>query len=75
MSKKGLNDQQKTTNNEESPEPTSEMRQPVSEEERYAKIAETAYFLAEQRCFQGDLALDDWLRAEAEINARMSGTE
>ena len=75
MSKNDLNEQQKTTDNEKSPEPTSEMRQPVSEEERYAKIAETAYFLAEQRCFQGDLALDDWLRAEAKINACLSGAE
>ncbi len=33
-------------------------------------IAETAYLFAEQRGFQGDVALDDWLRVEAEINAR-----
>ncbi len=32
------------------------------------------YFtVAEQRGFRGDAALDDWLRAEAEISARLPG--
>ena len=42
----------------------------VSDEVRNVMIAETAYLFAEQRGFQGDVALDDWLRVEAEINAR-----
>lgn len=40
--------------------------------ERYHMIAEAAYFIAEQRGFQGDLSLDDWLQAEAEVNARFA---
>lgn len=32
-------------------------------------ICEQAYFLAEQRGFQGDAALDDWLQAEAKVDA------
>ena len=39
-------------------------------EERYNMIAEAAYRIAEQRGFQGDKAMDDWLQAEAEVNAR-----
>ncbi|MCC6208279.1 MAG: DUF2934 domain-containing protein [Gammaproteobacteria bacterium] len=38
-------------------------------------IAESAYYRAEQRGFQGDLALDDWLRAEAELDALLSKDE
>jgi len=32
-------------------------------------IAEAAYIIAEQRGFQGDMALDDWLQAEAAVDA------
>ena len=42
----------------------------VSAQERHCMIAETAYLLAEQRGFQGDSALADWLQAETDINAR-----
>jgi hypothetical protein len=31
-----------------------------------------AYYRAEQRGFQGDNAIDDWLTAEAEIGAHLS---
>lgn len=41
-------------------------------EERHQKIAEVAYHIAEQRGFQGDMAMADWLQAEAEVNARFS---
>lgn len=44
----------------------------IGEEARRAMIAEAAYFIAERRGFQGDAALDDWLRAEAEIDAHLS---
>jgi len=37
-------------------------------DERHRMIAETAYLIAEQRDFHGDLAFDDWLQAEAEID-------
>ena len=40
--------------------------------ERYSMIAEAAYFIAEQRGFHGDLSLDDWLQAEAEVDARFA---
>ena len=38
-------------------------------DERQRMIAEAAYLIAEQRNFHGDLAFDDWLQAEAEIDA------
>ena len=44
--------------------------QAVSPEQRHQKIAEAAYILAEQRAFQGDMALNDWLQAEAAVDAR-----
>lgn len=40
-----------------------------TDEERHGMIAESAYYRAKQSGFQGDLALDDWLRAEAEVDA------
>ena len=47
----------------------------VSAEERHCMIAEAAYFIAQQRGFQGEAALDDWLQAETEVDARLLGTE
>ena len=38
-------------------------------DERHRLIAEAAYLIAEERNFYGDLAFDDWLQAEAEIDA------
>ncbi len=43
----------------------------VPSEERDRMIAENAYFRAEKRGFVGD-PVQDWLAAEAEINARLS---
>jgi Protein of unknown function (DUF2934) len=37
-------------------------------EERHRMIAEAAYFMAESRGFCGDVAVKDWLDAEAEID-------
>ena len=45
----------------------------VSGDERGRMIAECAYCIAEQRGFQGGSALDDWLRAEAEVDAHLVG--
>ena len=42
------------------------------DEAQHRMIAETAYLIAEQRCFQGDAALDDWLQAESEVKSRLS---
>lgn len=48
------------------------LSQGVTEEQRHRMIAEAAYLLAEQRNFEGDLVLNDWLQAEAEVGARIS---
>ena len=40
--------------------------------ERDRMIAERAYLIAEQRGFEGDMALHDWLQAEAEVDARFA---
>ncbi|MGB5177269.1 MAG: DUF2934 domain-containing protein [Gammaproteobacteria bacterium] len=42
----------------------------VAPEQRHYMIAEAAYLIAEQRGFQGDMALNDWLQAEAAVDAR-----
>ena len=44
---------------------------PVSHEERWRMIAETAYYMAQRRGFVGDDAVRDWLAAEAEVDARL----
>ena len=41
----------------------------VTPEERYLMIAKAAYSIAERRGFEGDMALDDWLQAEVEVNS------
>ena len=43
----------------------------VTNKERYQLIAEAAYFRAERRNFVPGHELEDWLEAEAEIEARM----
>jgi hypothetical protein len=42
-----------------------------SAEQRQHMIAETAYYYAEQRGFQGGDPSQDWLQAEAEIDRRL----
>jgi hypothetical protein len=42
----------------------------ITPEERQNMIAEEAYIIAEQRGFEGDMALSDWLQAEATVDAR-----
>ena len=44
----------------------------ITPEQRHLMIAEAAYLIAEQRGFQSDTALDDWLQAEAEVDARFA---
>ena len=51
---------------------THQEEQGAASEERHRMIAETAYLIAEQRGFQGDLSLQDWLQAEAEVDARFA---
>jgi hypothetical protein len=44
----------------------------ASESERRALIATEAYFLAERRNFAAGHEVEDWLAAEAEVNARLA---
>lgn len=44
----------------------------ITPEMRERMIAEEAYFLAEQRGFAGDLAVEDWLEAERLVDARLN---
>lgn len=45
----------------------------VDPERRAAMIAEAAYFRAEKRGFGPGGETDDWLQAEAEVDARLLG--
>lgn len=45
----------------------------VSPEHRYHMIATAAYFLAERRGFAGGYEMQDWISAEAEIDAQLKG--
>ncbi|MGB5395834.1 MAG: DUF2934 domain-containing protein [Gammaproteobacteria bacterium] len=40
----------------------------ISAEQRRQMIAEAAYYLAEKRGFQGGSPVDDWLKAEHQID-------
>jgi len=46
--------------------------QTVNRDERQRLIAESAYLIAEKRGFQGGNAMDDWLKAEAEVDAKFA---
>jgi hypothetical protein len=46
----------------------------IEPQERHRLIAEAAYLIAEERGFQGGMALNDWLQAEAEVDARFAVT-
>ncbi len=41
------------------------------EKDREQLVAEAAYLIAQQRGFNGDCALDDWLQAEAQIDMKL----
>lgn len=41
----------------------------ISSEQRHQLISEAAYIKAEQRGFEGDDAIRDWLEAEAQIDS------
>ncbi len=44
----------------------------ISDGERRRLIAEAAYFIAQRRDFDGGLELEDWLAAEAEVDAMLA---
>ena len=42
----------------------------LAPEERYNLISKKAYLIAEQRGFQGDMAMEDWLQAEVAVDSQ-----
>ena len=44
----------------------------VTPEQRYHMISTAAYFLAERRGFAGGFEMQDWISAEAEIDAQLN---
>lgn len=44
----------------------------LTTEDRRRMIAEAAYYIAERRGFNGGFEVDDWLQAEAEVEALMA---
>lgn len=45
----------------------------ITPEQRHQLIAEAAYLRAESRSFDAGDPIDDWLQAEQEIDARLTG--
>ncbi|MEI7843501.1 MAG: DUF2934 domain-containing protein [Gallionellaceae bacterium] len=43
----------------------------ISPEHRYHMIATAAYYIAERRGFSGSYEMQDWISAEAEIDAKL----
>ncbi|HSO07348.1 MAG TPA: DUF2934 domain-containing protein [Pelomicrobium sp.] len=52
--------------------PAAPKRRSVTPEERYRLIQEAAYYRAEQRGFAAGHEVEDWIAAEAEVDARVS---
>jgi hypothetical protein len=46
----------------------------ITPEERQRRIEEAAYLIAERRGFAGGDAVEDWLRAELEVDAQLMET-
>ncbi len=44
----------------------------MDNDERRRRVAETAYFRAQQRGFSGGQELEDWLEAEKELNGALA---
>ncbi len=62
----------KATAARKSPAKNAARRTEVSEDMRRAMIAQAAYLRAERRGFTGGNEVDDWLAAEAEVEALLS---
>ncbi len=52
--------------------PAAPRRRSVTPEERYRLIQEAAYYRAEQRGFAAGHEVEDWIAAEAEVDAKVS---
>jgi len=53
---------------------TPELSDSAGQSQRQAMIAESAFFIAQERGFGPDQELDDWLAAEREVDQRLLGT-
>jgi hypothetical protein len=62
-----------TTPTKEAALPTRTIAPLVSADQRYAMIAESAYFRAATRGFSGGDPVADWLASECEVDALLSG--
>ncbi|MFH1018837.1 MAG: DUF2934 domain-containing protein [Pseudomonadota bacterium] len=47
-------------------------RKIISAEQRYRMICEAAYYLAEKHGFRGGSPVDDWVKAEHQIDTMLS---
>jgi len=61
----------KTPNKKNPPKQTPQ----ISKEERYQMTEEAAYYIAEQRGFEGGCQLHDWLEAKTKIDHIYGNTE
>jgi hypothetical protein len=52
---------------------TTAKKKSASPEERYHMICTAAYFIAEKRGFEGGYEMNDWIAAEAQIDATLNG--
>lgn len=52
------------------PRPQTKQKGSINAKQRHEMISEAAYLLAEKRGFHGDSSMDDWLQAEADIDAK-----
>ncbi|MEW6562022.1 MAG: DUF2934 domain-containing protein [Pseudomonadota bacterium] len=52
---------------------TTAKKKSASPEERYQMICTAAYFIAEKRGFEGGYEMNDWIAAEAQIDATLNG--
>lgn len=59
--------------NSEAHSSTAKSPSKISREERLHMIEQAAYFRAEQRGFSAGDEMQDWLDAEAEVNAKFPG--
>ncbi|HLN48659.1 MAG TPA: DUF2934 domain-containing protein [Steroidobacteraceae bacterium] len=46
---------------------------PLTQQDRFAMIAEAAYFAAQSRGFEPGHELEDWFAAEREVDRRVDG--
>ena len=66
------------TDRKTSPKAVQEKKEEIptcSPERRQSMIAEAAWLIAENRDFQGDAALDDWLQAESKTDTLLAEAE